>query len=70
MLNDRVFQEIIGSEIRKLIMYYILLLAPLLFSIIADMPKATSTKFGYADDWGLTIQTKSIEKAEEILTNT
>lgn len=74
MLKDRVFQVIMGSEIstpRKLKngLPQGSVLAPLLFSLyIADMPKTKSKKFGYADDWALTTQTKTMEEAEEILT--
>lgn len=66
MLNDRVFQVVMGSDIsspRKLKngLPQGSVLAPLLFSLyIADMPETRSKKFGYADDWVLATRCNSI----------
>jgi len=74
MLNDRVFQVVMGSDIsssRKLknSLPQGTVLAPLLCSLyIADMPETRSRKFGYADDWVFATRCSAVEESEETLT--
>lgn len=45
-------------------------LAPLLFNLyIADLPRTTSQKFGYADDWAIAARHNNMNVTETILTD-
>lgn len=74
MLSNRCFQVIMGDKTSTQMKLNNGLpqgsvLAPLLFSLyIADMPKTTSKKFGYADDWALATSHKDLDITEQILT--
>lgn len=74
MLTDRSFKVIMGdlkSDQMKLNngLPQGSVLAPLLFNLyISDLPETISQKFGYADDWAIAAQDRSMEATEHILT--